>query len=65
VVDVGFEFPRGEHCPQSLYDSQLKYFVECIEKKQAPVPGGLEGLANMLVVDAAYESSRTGKVVQI
>ena len=65
VVESGFEFPRKEHCPQSLYDDQLRYFVECIEKKQAPVPGGLEGLANMMVVDAAYESSRTGKVVQI
>ncbi|MBK7452526.1 MAG: Gfo/Idh/MocA family oxidoreductase [Anaerolineales bacterium] len=65
VVDSGFEFPRNEHCPQSLYDDQLKYFVECIDKKQTPVPGGLEGLANMLVVDAAYESSRTGKVVHI
>ena len=65
VIESGFEFPRQEHCPQSLYDDQLKYFVECIEKKQTPVPGGLEGLINMKVVDAAYESSRTGKVVEI
>jgi len=65
VVDPGFEFPRKEHCPQSLYDDQLKYFVGCIEKKQTPVPGGLEGLMNMKVVDAAYESSRTGKVVEM
>ncbi|HVF26547.1 MAG TPA: Gfo/Idh/MocA family oxidoreductase [Anaerolineales bacterium] len=65
VIDPGFDFPRKEHCPQSLYDDQLKYFVECIEKKQIPVPGGLEGLINMKVVDAAYESSRTGKVVEI
>lgn len=65
VVESGFEFPRKEHCPQSLYDDQLKYFVECIEKKQTPNPGGLEGLMNMKVVDAAYESSKTGKVVNI
>jgi predicted dehydrogenase len=65
VVDSGFEYPRAEHCPQSLYDDQLKYFVECVEKKQTPVPGGLEGLMNMKVVDAAYESSKTGKVVVI
>jgi predicted dehydrogenase len=65
LIDSGFEFPRQEHCPQSLYDTQLKYFLECIEKKEAPIPGGLEGLMNMKVVDAAYESSRTGKVVQI
>jgi predicted dehydrogenase len=65
VIDSGLEFPRKEHCPQSLYDEQLKYFVECIEKKQTPVPGGMEGLINMKVVDAAYESSRTGKVVEV
>ncbi len=65
VIDSGFEFPRQDHCPQSLYDTQLKYFVECIEKNQMPSPGGLEGLMNMKVVDAAYESSRTGKVVEI
>jgi predicted dehydrogenase len=65
VIESGFEFPRKEHCPQSLYDDQLKYFVECIEKKQTPIPGGLEGLINMKVVDAAYESSRTGKAVEV
>jgi len=39
--------------------------VECIKKKQTPVPGGMEGLMNMKIVDAAYESSRTGKVVEV
>jgi predicted dehydrogenase len=65
VIDSGFAFPREEHCPQSLYDDQLKYFVECIEKNQTPVPGGIEGLINMKVVDAVYESSRTGNVMEI
>jgi len=65
TIESGFEFPRKEHCPQSLYDDQLKYFIECIEKKQKPTPGGNEGLVNMKVVDAAYESSRTRNVVEI
>jgi predicted dehydrogenase len=65
VIESGFAFPRESQAPQSLYDDQLKYFVKCIEKKKTPVPGGLEGLVNMKVVDAAYESSRTGKVVEI
>jgi predicted dehydrogenase len=43
----------------------MKYFIECIEKNQPPVPGGLEGLMNMKVVDAAYVSSQTGMVVEI
>ena len=64
VIDAGFGTSES-HQPQSLYDTQLKYFIECIETDQTPVPGGLEGWTNMKVVDAAYESSRTGKVIQI
>lgn len=64
VIESGFA-PQKSHQPQSLYDDQLKYFVQCIEKNQTPVPGGLEGWTNMKVVDAAYESSRTGKVIKI
>jgi predicted dehydrogenase len=65
VTESGFEFPRAEHCPQSLYDTQLAYFIECIRRKKTPVPGGLEGLINMKVVEAAYESSNTGKVIKL
>jgi len=64
LIDAGFKTDKS-HQPQSMYDTQLKYFVECIEKNQTPVPGGLEGWTNMKVVDAAYESSRTGKVVEV
>ena len=65
LVKSGFKFPRKEHCPQSMYDAQMAYFIECIQKNRTPVPGGLEGLVNMKVVDAAYESSRTGQVVKV
>jgi Predicted dehydrogenases and related proteins len=65
VIDSGFVFPRGSQAPQSLYDAQLKYFVECIKKNQTPIPGGVEGWVNMKVVDAAYQSSQTRKVVEI
>ena len=65
LIDPGFEFPRQNHCLQSMYEAQMAYFMECIRKKKTPVPGGLEGLMNMKVVDAAYESSRTGKVVEV
>jgi predicted dehydrogenase len=65
VIDAGFSFPRPEHCPQSLYDRQMAYFTACIRSGQTPLPGGAEGLVNMKVVDAAYESARTGKVAEI
>ncbi len=65
VIDAGTTFPRKEHCPQSMYDAQMAYFLDCIRRKKTPVPGALEGLANMKVVDAAYRSARTGKSVKI
>ncbi len=65
LEEGGFVHPREPHAPQSLYDSQMKYFLDCIRAEQEPIPGGTHGWANMKVVDAAYESSRTGKVVNI
>jgi predicted dehydrogenase len=65
LIKSGFKFPRKEHCPQSMYDAQMTHFIDCIRKNKTPVPGGLEGLMNMKVVDAAYKSSKTGKVVNI
>ncbi|MEO8356680.1 MAG: Gfo/Idh/MocA family oxidoreductase, partial [Chloroflexota bacterium] len=65
ILESGFKFPRKEHCPQSIYNAQMAYFVDCICNNKTPVPGALEGLINMKVVDAAYKSSNTGKVVPI
>jgi predicted dehydrogenase len=65
VIDPGFAFPRVEHCPQSMYDDQMAYFIKCIKTGQTPVPGGAEGLVNMKIVDAAYKSALTGKVERI
>jgi predicted dehydrogenase len=64
-VDPGFLHPRAEHCQQSMYDAQMAYFVECMGTGRTPVPGGSEGLVNMRIVDAAYESARSGQVVAI
>lgn len=64
-VNPGFAYPRKDHAPQTMYDAQVAHFFECIENGSRPNPGGHEGWVNMLVVDAAYESARTGKVVEI
>jgi predicted dehydrogenase len=65
LIKSGLKFPRKEHCPQSMYEAQMAYFLNCVRTGTTPVPGGLEGLMNMKVVDAAYKSSKTGKVVNI
>lgn len=65
VEESGYAFPRVEHCPQEMYDAQMAYFIDCINRGTTPVPGAQEGLVNMKVVDAAYQSSKTRKVVEI
>jgi predicted dehydrogenase len=64
VINSGFEFPRKEHCPQLMYDTQMLHFMHSIESGKTPVPGAAEGLVNMKIVDAAYKSSCTGKIVE-
>lgn len=65
TTESGFPAVRDPHCPQIMYDRQLAYFVECIRQNKTPVPGGAEGLINMQIIDAAYTSSRLGKVIEI
>ena len=65
LVDPGYTFPRENHAPQSMYDRQMAYFIECVREKKTPNPGGAEGWVNMKVVDAAYKSSETGRVVAL
>jgi predicted dehydrogenase len=48
-----------------MYDAQMMHFVECVRTGTTPVPGAAEGLVNMKIVDAAYKSSRTGKIVEV
>ena len=65
VIEGDFSFPRDEHCPQEMYNRQMAHFIEFIIYDQTPNPGSAEGIANMQIVDAAYESARTGQVVEI
>lgn len=65
TIEPGLEIVRPERARQEMYDSQLSYFINCIRSGWDPVPGGTEGLVTMQVIDAAYESSRSGKVVFI
>ncbi|MBC6998900.1 Gfo/Idh/MocA family oxidoreductase [Cytophaga sp. FL35] len=59
-------FPKkNEHCDQSIYDKQMAYFIDCIQKNRIPVPGLKEGIIVNKIVDAAYKSSKLGEAVNI
>jgi predicted dehydrogenase len=47
------------------FGSELVYFSNCILNDKEPKPGGMEGLADMRVIEAILESASTGKSVAI
>ncbi|MBN2129048.1 MAG: Gfo/Idh/MocA family oxidoreductase, partial [Sedimentisphaerales bacterium] len=59
-------FPkRKEHCDHVMYVRQMEHFLDCVRNRKQPVPGATEGQAVLEIVDAAYESARTGKAVAL
>jgi predicted dehydrogenase len=53
-------FPKRDQ-----FAAQLFYFSDCILKDKTPEPSGLEGLADVRIVEAIYESVRSKKPVHL
>ena len=53
-------FPKRDQ-----FAAELIYFSDCILKDKEPEPSGWEGLADVRIVRAIYESARTGRAVQL
>ena len=48
----------------SLHQSQLEDFVKAIQEDREPIVNGEEGLKSIRIIQAIYESSRSGKVIK-
>ena len=53
-------FPKRDQ-----FAAEITYFSDCILDQKDPEPSGREGLADVRVVRAIYESARTGKAVDL
>ena len=54
------KFPKRDQ-----FAAELAYFSDCILRNKDPEPSGLEGLADVRIVQAIYESARTGRTVSL
>lgn len=54
------KFPKRDQ-----FAAQLVYFSDCVLKNKEPEPSGLEGLADVRIVEAIYESARMKRAVHI
>jgi glucose-fructose oxidoreductase len=62
---IGDKTSRRTFPKRDQFAGELVYFSDCILKDKEPEPSGLEGLADVRIVNAIYESVRTSKPVRI
>jgi predicted dehydrogenase len=79
TADPAYEYSKGLNLQITIADksskrrspkrdqfaAEIAYFSECILKDKEPEPSGLEGMADIRVVEAVYESIRSSKAVQL
>ena len=53
-------FPKRDQ-----FAAEIDYFSDCILQNKVPEPSGLEGLADVRIVQAIYQSAKTKKVIEI
>jgi predicted dehydrogenase len=64
-LDVQFEYQREGHAEQKMYNCQFHHFIDCVQEKKVPRSNGYQGIVNMKILSAAYESCHSGKVVDL
>jgi predicted dehydrogenase len=53
-------FPKRDQ-----FAAEVMYFSACILRNKQPEPSGLEGLADIRIIRAIYESAKTGKIIDL
>jgi glucose-fructose oxidoreductase len=53
-------FPKRDQ-----FAAEIAYFSDCILQNKEPEPSGLEGLADVRIVEAIYKSAKAGRVVEL
>jgi predicted dehydrogenase len=64
-IILGEKMTKKEFRKRDQFAAELIYFSDCILKDKQPEPSGLEGLADVRVVRAIYQSATTGKTVEL
>ena len=68
---ITMEVSAGEKKQQRTYDkrdqfgAELVYFSDCVLNDKKPEPSGEEGLADVRIIRAIYESARSGRAIKI
>jgi predicted dehydrogenase len=64
-LTIGEKTTRKKIGKRDQFAPELLYFSDCIRRNRTPEPSGEEGLQDVRIVQALYESAATGKAVPI
>jgi len=64
-LTIGEKTSTRKFSKRDQFAAELVYFSECILMDKEPEPSGWEGLADVRIVRAIYESVRTGRMVEL
>lgn len=71
VGELKWRLKRGEKTEEKTFPAgdqfaaELIYFSACIREGREPEPSGREGMADVRIINAIYESARTGQPVPV
>ena len=64
-IDIGKKSTKRRYPKRDQFAAEISYFSQCIIDDKKPEPSGAEGLADVLIVEAVYESIRSGASVKL
>jgi len=64
-LSIGQRKQRRTYKQRDQFGPELLYFSDCILNNRQPEPSGKEGLADIRIIQAIFESARSGKAVNI
>jgi glucose-fructose oxidoreductase len=65
TLTIGEKTEKKKLRKRDQFGPQLLYFSDCVLGDRAPEPSGEEGLQDVRIIQALYESADTGKAVQL
>jgi predicted dehydrogenase len=65
TIEVGEKKREKEFGKRDQIAPEILYFSDCVRSGAEPEPSGREGLADVRVITALYESARTGRPVRL
>jgi glucose-fructose oxidoreductase len=65
ALTVGGRVQRRRYSMHDQFAAEMTYFSRCVQDGTDPVPSGMEGRADVAVIEALYASARSGKAEKV